>query len=155
MQTCLHHGTSLSAAYHYERKNCRREVTDWQSSNVQKAKTVHIQPNKDIVLQGYMDHEIPYHPVCCLLQPTKRAAIPTDLDIAPSLVSYSYKDNRLVPVHISNVTTRTITVSPNAILCEVQPVAVTDIETPDTNNHDVLYDDCSERPTLPACVLNP
>ena len=112
-------------------------------------KTVRIPPNRDVVLQGYMDHELPYHPVCGLLQPTQKAAIPTDLDIAPSLVSYQFRDNRLVPVHISNVTTRTITVSPNAILCELQPVSVADIDMPDVDDHDVLYD-----VTLPTDTLD-
>ena len=103
-------------------------------------KTIRIPPNRDVVLQGYMDHELPYHPVCGILQPTDRAAIPTDLDIAPSLISYQYRDNSLVPVHISNVTTRTITVSPNAILCELQPVSIADIDMPADNDHDVLSD---------------
>lgn len=99
-------------------------------------KTIRIPPNKDVVLQGYMDHELPYHPVCGLLQSTDRAAIPSDLDIAPSLVSYQYRNNSIIPVHISNVTTRTVTVSPNAILCELQPVSVTDIDVPDTYEQD-------------------
>ena len=94
-------------------------------------KTIRIPPNRDVVLQGYFDHELPYHPVCGMLQPTDRAAIPEDLDIAPSLISYQYRNNGIIPVHISNVTTRTVTVSPNAILCELQPVSVADIETSD------------------------
>ena len=73
------------------------------------------------------------------MQPTDRAAIPGDLDIAPSLVSYQYRNNQLVPVHISNVTTRTITVSPNAILCELQPVSVVDIYLPEDTSSDVLH----------------
>jgi hypothetical protein len=73
------------------------------------------------------------------MQPTDKAAIPDDLDIAPSLVSYQYWNNQLVPVHISNVTTRTITVSPNAILCELQPVSVTDIDLHEDTSSDVLH----------------
>ncbi|XP_076101165.1 uncharacterized protein LOC143070948 [Mytilus galloprovincialis] len=103
-------------------------------------KTVRIPPNKDVMLQGYMDHELPYHPVCGILQPTHKAAVPEDLDIAPTLVNYQYRDNRLIPVHISNVTTRTITVSPNAILCELQPVSIADIDTPDDTTYDVFND---------------
>ena len=82
-------------------------------------KSIQIPPNRDVTIQGYTAHELPYQPVCCIMQPTDRAAIPDDLIIAPSLVSYQYRNNQLVPVHISNVTTRTITVSPNAILCEL------------------------------------
>jgi len=69
----------------------------------------------------------------------EKAAIPDDLDIAPFLVSYQYRNNQLVPVHISNVTTRTITVSPNAILCELQPVSVADIDLPQDTSSDVLH----------------
>ncbi len=52
--------------------------------------------------------------------------MPCDIDIEPSLVSYMYQDSELVDVHISNVTTRTVTIQPNAILCEMQPVGITD-----------------------------
>ena len=111
-------------------------------------KTIRIQPNRDVVLQGYIDHELPYHPVCGLLQPTDRAAIPTDLDIAPSLISYQYHNNGIIPVHISNVTTRTVTVSPNAILCELQPVTVADIDTTATTENDAWYEATFPNDTL-------
>ena len=102
-------------------------------------KRIQIPPNRDVTIQGYTAHELPYQPVCCIMQPTDRAAIPDDLDIAPSLVSYQYRNNQLVPIHISNVTTRTITVSPNAILCELQPVSVADIDLPEDTSSDVLH----------------
>jgi hypothetical protein len=73
------------------------------------------------------------------MQPTEKAAIPDDLDIAPFLVSYQYRNNQLVPVHISNVSTGTITVSTNAILCELQPVSVADIDLPEDTSSDVLH----------------
>jgi hypothetical protein len=73
------------------------------------------------------------------MQPTNSAAIPIDLVIAPSLVSYRNKTDQLLPVHISNVTTTTIIVSPNAILCELQPVPVAAIALPEDTSSDVLH----------------
>jgi hypothetical protein len=102
-------------------------------------KSIRIPPNRDVTIQGYTDQELPYQPICCIMQPTDKAAIPDDLDIAPSLVSYQYRNDQLVPVHISNVTTRTITVSPNAILCELQPVSVADIDLPEDTSSDILH----------------
>lgn len=66
-------------------------------------KNIRIPPNRDVAIQGYTTQELPYQPVCCMMQPTDKAAIPHDLDIAPSLVSYQYRRNQLLPVHISNV----------------------------------------------------
>jgi hypothetical protein len=73
------------------------------------------------------------------MQPMDKTATLDDLDIAPSFVSYQYRNNQLVPVHISNVTTRTITVSLNAILCELQPVSVADIDLPEDTSSDILH----------------
>ncbi|XP_076083902.1 uncharacterized protein LOC143054750 [Mytilus galloprovincialis] len=108
-------------------------------------KTIKILPNRDVIIQGYTDHELPYHTVCAMLQPTEKADIPTDLDVAPTLLSYSYRNNGTIPVHISNVTTRTVTISPNAILCEIQPVSVADIEI-DAE----LEDDPTHQVTMPT-----
>lgn len=105
----------------------------------EESKSIQIPPNRNVTLQGYIDHGLPCKPVCCVMQPTNRAAIPIDLVIAPSLVSYRNKNDQLLPVHISNVTTTTIIVSPNAILCELQPVPVADIALPEGTSSDVLH----------------
>lgn len=47
-----------------------------------------------------------------------------DLDIAPMLFYYKYKDFQEIPIVLSNVTNRTIVVQPKAIICEIQPVNV-------------------------------
>ena len=62
--------------------------------------------------------------MCALLQATAKSPIPTDLDVTPVLVTYDYSKTHTVPVHISNVTTRTVTVNPRALLCELQPVSI-------------------------------
>ena len=87
-------------------------------------KPITIPPNKEVVVDGYLQNRVPYHPVCALLQATAKSPIPTDLDVTPVLVTYDYSKTHTVPVHISNVTTRTVTVNPRALLCELQPVSI-------------------------------
>ena len=87
-----------------------------------------IPANSEVVIQGYMDKELPYQPVCAILQPTHASYLPSDFDISPTLISYDYKRKDVIPVHITNVTTRTITVPPKALLCEVQPVDIEELD---------------------------
>ena len=91
-----------------------------------------IPPNGCVVINGYMDRKLPYHQVLAMLQATKRSSIPTDLDITPSLHLYDYDSGYMVPVEISNITTRTVSISPKAILCELQPVTVLDTVLPES-----------------------
>lgn len=44
--------------------------------------------------------------------------------MSPVFISYQHKQNGVVPVHISNITTRTDTLTPHALLLEVQSVSV-------------------------------
>lgn len=50
-----------------------------------------------------------------------------DLDIAPMLLHYKYKDFQEIPIVVSYVTNRTIVVQPKAIIGEIQPVNVESI----------------------------
>ena len=87
-------------------------------------KSIRIPPNSEVVVQGYLDNEVQYQPVCGLLQASSASYIPHDFDISPVLVNYHYKKTGTIHVHITNVTTQTINVPPRAILCEVQPVSI-------------------------------
>ena len=89
--------------------------------------SVTIPPNTDIVFQGYLQKELPYQPVCALLQSTPKSKIPKDLDVSPVLISYQHRHNGVVLVHKSNVTTRTVTLTAHALPCEVHPVSVENI----------------------------
>lgn len=104
-------------------------------------KTVTIPANGSVLLQGYMDKQIPYHPTCALLQFTKGSGVPTDLDITPGLVRYKHQSRDIIPVHITNVTTRTVNIQPRSIVCELQPVEIADIQ-PETDHikDDELFD---------------
>lgn len=59
-----------------------------------------------------------------MLSPTARSRIPTDLDIEPSVITYDTAENAPIPVHVSNITTNTVTINPRALLCEVQQVSI-------------------------------
>ncbi|XP_069115865.1 uncharacterized protein [Argopecten irradians] len=87
-------------------------------------KRITISPNTDITLSGYLDKCLGYQQVCAMVHPTKESAIPDDLDITPTLLSYGPQERRSLDIHIANVSTRTVTISPRAILCEIQPVSV-------------------------------
>ena len=47
--------------------------------------------------------------------------------MSPVLISYQHRHNGVVPVHQSNVTTRTVTLTLHTLPCEVQPVSVENI----------------------------
>ena len=85
---------------------------------------IRIGPNEKRDVIGYTDREIDHSPTCAILQETKESNLPDYVDITPVVVQYDYKKNREVTVNISNLTTNTITISPKAILCEIQPVVI-------------------------------
>ena len=87
-----------------------------------------IEPNSEVMIRGYLDKQLPYHPVCCLIQPTTGTVIPDDIDITPTVVPYTYGQTKMTDVHLTNISTRTVAVSPNAILCELHPVTIENIE---------------------------
>ena len=109
-------------------RNLRRQQNKLAVIKSAEKKTILIQPNSEVVISGYMDRKLPYHPVCALIQPTKRSSIPLDLDITPTVVSYTYHNHETTDVHITNISTRTVSISPHSILCELQPVHIQSIQ---------------------------
>jgi hypothetical protein len=57
-------------------RNVRRQQNILAVIKSAEKKTILIQPNSEVVISGYMDRKLPYHPVCALIQPTKRSSIP-------------------------------------------------------------------------------
>ena len=101
-----------------------------------------IQPNLEVV-SGYIDQDLLYKST---VYPTNQAAIPEDIDIAPTLLDYSYKNTSPVDVHISNVTTKTVVIPPRGILCEIQPVTIehdTEMNQEESNIFDYINIDTS------------
>ena len=109
---------------------------------VKATERVTIPPNREVVVNGYLEKCIPYHPVCALLQATPRSKIPTDVDISPVIFTYSHDDKVNLPVLINNISTRTVTLYPNELICEVQPVSVQELPPSNDNVHtaDVIKD---------------
>ena len=94
------------------------------------ASSITIHPNSEVTIEGFMDRCLPYPATCALIQATPRSAIPFDLDIAPSLVTYQCDSNDVIPITISNVSTRTVNINPRALLCELQPVSIEETQSP-------------------------
>ena len=103
---------------------------DFKLGIVKSAETskITIPPNSRRTVNGYIDRQTRYQDSCAMIQATIESFIPQDLDIVPTVVSYTYGHQDTVPVHICNITTRTVTVSPRAILCELQAVNVEDLQ---------------------------
>lgn len=85
-----------------------------------------IGPNQSVNIKGYIDKDLNFHDTCAILQETEDSALPRFVDVTPSVIQYSYNNNKEVKVNISNITTVTVTISPSAILCELQPVTIGD-----------------------------
>lgn len=85
-----------------------------------------IPPNGRVVIHAYLDRKIPYHRVLAMLHPTYKSCIPTDLDIIPTLHYYYFKESSIIPIEVSNVTMQTVSVPPKGLLCEMQPVSITE-----------------------------
>jgi hypothetical protein len=62
-----------------------------------------------------------------MLQRTKLSAIPKDLDEVPTVITYKYRQQNTVPVHICNITTRTVAVPPRGTLCELLAVNIKEL----------------------------
>lgn len=60
-----------------------------------------------------------------MLHSSTKSKLDKDIDVEPALIEYNsgLKD---VDVYLSNITTRTVTIQPKAILCEIQPVRETE-----------------------------
>lgn len=87
-------------------------------------KRITVKPNSETVIQGYLQKRIPYHPTCAVTHPTSRSNIPDDLDISSVLVTYDHNQTCTVPILVSNVSTRTFSIDPKELLCELQPATV-------------------------------
>ncbi|OOY33727.1 hypothetical protein BOV88_13740 [Solemya velum gill symbiont] len=96
--------------------------------------TVLIRPNSSLTIKGYTTHELDYHPTCAIVESTKDSVIPDDIDVTPTLVNYRFRGNGVIDIHISNITMRTVTVSPKAILGALHPVVVEELQT---SNNDI------------------
>jgi len=113
-------------------KNHHQVAVIRSAENVKKT----IYPNETVTLRGFVDKAQPYQRTCALLQPLRNVNV--DLDLQPSLISYNGKGTDSVDVTFSNLSTRTVTLNPRTLLCEVQPVDITCLDDTPTNVQDSL-----------------
>ena len=92
-----------------ERKNNRLAIVKSAESH-----PITIPANSEVVINGYLDKQLEHQKMCAILQATPHSALLDDLDIVPEVITYDYQHRGVIPVHISNVTTRTVTLQPRA-----------------------------------------
>jgi len=83
-----------------------------------------IPPNTVMEIQGYCDKETQYRNTSAIHHASDLAFEPIDLDVEPRLHQFNFKNNGHITIQLSNVTTRTITIPPKAVICELQPVTI-------------------------------
>lgn len=103
-------------------KQKNRYKINYHSRSAENSKII-IKPNSCICIKGYIDtRSMVHHPeTAAIFEHTEKSCLPIDLDIVPTCFNYSIQ-NREVNIHVSNVTTRMVSVQPRSILCEIQPV---------------------------------
>jgi hypothetical protein len=87
-------------------------------------KPVIIPSNSEVTINGYTDKTFPCIKTIALIQGTKKSVIPKDLDVISKLIDYKYESREPLMVAISNVTTRTVKISPKAVIAELQFVTL-------------------------------
>lgn len=85
-----------------------------------------LRPNETKNIRAYVDKKVYYPNVNVMMHETAEANLPDYIDIEPTLVKYDYDNNRDLIVTLSNITTNTVCIPPRAILCELQPVTITE-----------------------------
>lgn len=105
-------------------RNLRRNKFKLATIRSSEKNPVYIKPNTSVTIKGYLTHRIDHPQTAAIVEQTEGAGIPDDLDITPTIVTYNYGDKHGLEVHISNITLRTVAISPNAVLAELQPVVI-------------------------------
>ena len=83
-----------------------------------------IGPNQSVNVRGSLDKKLEYSPTCAIIQECQESALPDCIDVTPTVIQNNYKESSELTINLSNLTTNSITISPKAVLCEVQPVTV-------------------------------
>ena len=105
-------------------KTLRRQKNKLGIVRSAERQTILIKPNSDISVRGYVSQDVEFQPCTAMLEETEDSILSPDLDITPAIIDYKYRNNGIIDVRISNITTRTVAVAPNALLCELQHVEV-------------------------------
>ena len=107
--------------------------------------TVILKPNSQVTIRAGTCHRIEYGQTAAIVEATREGSMPADLDITPTVITYSATGKDIFNVQISNITTRRVAISPNSIIGELNPVVVQQMQTqPDTQGEP----DVSEQITI-------
>ena len=85
-----------------------------------------LKPNQVISIKGHTDKKLHYPSTTAFIQESKDSTIPEFIDITPAVVLFGIGKKQEITVTLSNLSTDTITNSPKTIICELQPVTVTE-----------------------------
>ena len=85
-----------------------------------------LRPNQVVTIKGQTDKESNYPSTTAILQESKDSGIPDFIDVTPAVIQFENGKKKYVEVTLSNLTTNTVTISPRAVICEIQPVSVTE-----------------------------
>ena len=77
-----------------------------------------IPSNKTVMVTGKLDKKSQAHGLG-IVQPLDSSVLSADVEVAPFLVSFD-PSTESIPICISNMTSRTISLSPSSILCQLQ-----------------------------------
>jgi len=69
-------------------------------------------------IPGYIEKEVDYLATAARMLEADESCVTELLDVEPSVINYRFN------VHLSNLTTQTVTIAPHTALCELQPVTV-------------------------------
>jgi hypothetical protein len=75
-------------------------------------------------IQGYCDKETQYRNASAIHHASNLTFEPIYLDAEPRLHQFNFKNNGHITLQLSNVTTRTITIPPISVICELQQVTI-------------------------------
>ena len=87
---------------------------------------VTLKPNQTLTIKGKTDKEINYPNTTAIIQESSESGLPGFVDITPAVIQFEYGKKKEVTVTLSNLTTNTVTIAPRTIICEIQPVQVTE-----------------------------
>ena len=103
--------------------------------------TIILKPNMTATVKCYIEQEMDYYPTCVTVDSSELSSLSPDIDITPIMTSFVPKRNNTIDVHLSNVTMRTVSISPKSIIGEIQPVTIEDMTSQMTaDSHNILDD---------------
>ena len=118
------------------------------------AQKVVIPANREVTVNCYIDKSIPYHSTLAMLHTSKHSTVCSDVDVTPSLTNYEFGKSDHVPVVLSNVTARTVSIPSRAIVCELQPVSIESTPTCMDSESEAWLEKITINSNLPTNLRN-